>query len=112
MTYFQYLAYVDEAKKYSDIDSFRGDIGYGPDVPYDGDGWQRVTEVIFAAAHGDVGAIVGDMSARSFAMKYNLPDRSVQNWIAGERSAPEYVLEFLAYAVIGDVPLEDPETAM
>lgn len=112
MTYFQFQAYLDEARQYHELGAFQGDIGYGPDVPYDGDGWQRVTEVIFAAAHGDVGAIVGEMSARSFAMKYNLPGRSVQNWIAGERSAPEYVLELLAYAVIGDVPFEEPETAM
>lgn len=109
MTYFQYLAYKDEAKQYSDISDFRTDIGYGPDVPYDGDGWQRVTEVIFAAAHEDIKAIVGEMSARAFAMKYALPERSVQNWVSGERSAPGYVVALIGYAVIGDIEQSNEE---
>ena len=109
MKYCEYFAYVTDAQKYSDLGAFQSDIGYGPDVPYDGDSWQRVTEVIFAAAHEDIKTIVGEMSARAFAMKYALPERSVQNWVSGERSAPGYVISLIGYAVIGDIEQSNEE---
>lgn len=39
------------------------------------------------------------LSARAFAIKYHIPYRTVQNWTAGIRNCPDYVLELLEFRV-------------
>lgn len=109
MNYFEYLAYIEEAKNYATSEDFLGEMGFGANVPYSAENWGKVCEIIFAAAHSDFAAITGELSARAFAMKYSLPDRTVQRWIQGERKAPEYVACLLGYAVIGDIEHESAE---
>ena len=40
------------------------------------------------------------LSQIAFSQQYNIPVRSVQNWDAGDRVPPEYLLELLAADVI------------
>lgn len=45
------------------------------------------------------------LSRAAFAREYNLPIRTLENWesnSASARSAPPYVLDLLAYAVLND----------
>lgn len=104
MTYFQYQTYVDEARQYTDIGGWLAEIGFGADVPYSGENWSRVCEIIYAAANGETATIIGELSARAFAQKYALPERTVQRWLQKKRTAPDYVLELLGFAVISDIP--------
>lgn len=106
MTYFQYQAYVEEAGKHDSITEFLADIGFGEDVPYSGENWARVCEIIYAVAHNQISLIIGAFTARSFAAKYGIPERTAQGWQNKERNAPDYVIELLGFAVIGDIPTQ------
>lgn len=107
MTYIEYLAYISDAKKSSSPEEFTLEMGYGFMTPYSAENWQRVCNILFAVAHGDCKAVVGNASARAFAIKYNIPDRTVQRWCTGERGVPEYVLQLLGFAVIAEIPTEE-----
>ena len=106
MTFFEFSAYAADAKNYDDLDNFLADMGFGAGVPYSGDNWHRVCEIIFAAAHGDIATLSKGMTSRAFAIKYGLPERTVQHWISGARTAPDYVIALVGYAVISDIPQE------
>ncbi|MEA5151980.1 MAG: hypothetical protein VB039_05200 [Oscillospiraceae bacterium] len=43
------------------------------------------------------------LSLAAFARRYDVPLRSVEDWNAGRREAPRYVLDLLMSAVLGDL---------
>ena len=102
MKYIEYLEYVAEAKNCNTFDEFLSDIGYGALVPYTPENWKRVCEIIFAVAHNDINSIIGALSARKFAIKYNIEERTVQRWNS-DGNAPIHTIFLLGYAVIGDI---------
>ena len=44
------------------------------------------------------------LSLAKFAERYEIPLRSVENWIGGQRTAPDYVIKLLARVVAEDFP--------
>lgn len=55
-------------------------------------------------AKEDVRAIrrASGLTQAGFAEKYGVPRRTLQDWEAGKREAPGYVVSLLAYAVKSD----------
>lgn len=45
-----------------------------------------------------------NMTKKDFSITYNIPYRTVQDWEAGNRTPPKYVVELLERAVIQDFP--------
>lgn len=76
----------------------------GADTSYSNENWVTVCHIIFAAAHGNMNVLVGDMPARAFALDYKLPERTVQRWLQNDRSAPDYVVSLLGFAIVSTVP--------
>lgn len=96
MTYSEYREFVRAAAKCSDLEEFTAIAGEHLDN----------CDIIFAVSRGDLKKLVGRQSARAFGLKYGIPDRTVQLWIKGERSAPEYLFLLLGYAIIGELGQE------
>lgn len=47
------------------------------------------------------------LSAQKFGDKYKIPQRTIQSWEYGRRSAPEYLLFLLERAVLEDFPEDE-----
>lgn len=47
------------------------------------------------------------LSAQRFGDKYGIPLRTIQEWEAGRRTAPDYVIELLERAVREDLAAEE-----
>ena len=95
MTYSEYLELVRAAAKCSSLEEVIARAGEQGESLDD-------CEIIFAASRGDLKKLVGRQSARAFGIKYRIPDRTVQLWVKGERSAPEYLILLLGYAVMSE----------
>lgn len=103
MTYSEYLEFVRAAAKCSDLEELTTSAGeQGESLDNCG--------IIFAVSRGDLKKLVGRQSARAFGLKYGIPDRTVQLWIKGERSAPEYLILLLGYAVMSEKSKEKHAT--
>ena len=102
MTFDKYLSYAEESRNYSCAEMLMAEIGYGEDVHYSPENRVRVCEIIYAAARGDVKTIIGDMSARAFALRYGIAPRTVQGWLTKHAIQPPFSLA-LGYAVIGNI---------
>lgn len=63
---------------------------------------QAYNNIISAVAQGDFGKLVDIKGGTitSFCKLYNIPFRSTQNWIRGERKAPDYLIELIGYSMI------------
>ena len=43
--------------------------------------------------------LIGDMSQRGFSQKYGIPLRTLEEWLAGRRTPPSYVIDLLAKVI-------------
>ena len=43
------------------------------------------------------------LSQAKFSKKYNIPQRTIESWEAGNRHCPDYVIELLEYRVRADI---------
>ena len=44
-----------------------------------------------------------------FAQVLNIPLRTVESWCTGVRKCPDYVVELIAYKLVGEGIIKDPE---
>ncbi len=49
------------------------------------------------------------LTQQTFADRYNIPKRTIENWESGKRKAPPYVMELLQNAVEHYIPLTKDE---
>lgn len=63
---------------------------------------EATAEIIQAVANGDIKGIVGSNITKA-AAKYGIPYRTLQNWVLGQRSAPDYVIKLLGYAALSEI---------
>ncbi len=110
MTYDYYKALIEE---YIDLgrssERLLGEIGFPPEIKWDGDGLIKAIGIIGAAADGSTKRLVSlsGLSMTSFARKFGLPYRSVQNWCSGgdnQRKPPDYLPILVGYVLIGEIP--------
>ena len=108
MNYKSYLALIEECKNYESADSIRLEYGFPPDCEFTSDGLIKAFDIIFSVSKSDISKLVeisgGNLSA--LCRKYNIPLRTVQNWVMGVRNAPEYVIQFLGFALISECEKE------
>lgn len=87
-----------------------GQIGFPPEIRWDGDGLAKAIAIISAAADGDTKRLVSlsGLSMTSFARKFRLPYRSVQNWCSdsgdNQRKPPEYLPILIGYILVTEIP--------
>ena len=82
-----------------------GEMGFPPEIKWDGDELMKAIGIIGAAADGNIKKLIeiSGLSTASFARKFGLPYRSVQNWIAEERTPPEYLPILIGYALATEI---------
>ena len=105
ISYTAYLSYIEEAAGCATAEDFMGKTAFAEQA--DKELRRKACEVIFAAAHEDIGSLVGSSSGRAFAIKYSIPDRNVNGWLNGSRKATRYSTLLLGYAVLGNALEED-----
>lgn len=83
-----------------------GEIGFPPDIKWDGDGLMKAISIIAAAADGDVKRLVelSELSMASFARLFSISYRTVQDWCGGQRKPPEYLPILIGYVLITKIP--------
>lgn len=108
MTYKQYLAYIEDYKELGSAEQLLGQIGFPPDISLTADGLVGAVDIIAAAADGSIKQLVelSGLSMRSFAAKYMIPYRSLQNWCAEIRKPPEYLPILIGWEMITELPKE------
>lgn len=104
MTYSEYLGYIVEAE-HASTETLLAEYGFPADCSWEAETLVKVFEIIKAVADNDIKAIVGNNMART-AEYYGIPYRTLQKWVSGERSAPNYVIKMLGYAIISELPRE------
>lgn len=108
MTYKSYLTLVNECKNYDSAETILAEYGFPADCEFSMEGLIKAFAIIFAVSRGDVAKLVeisgGNISA--FGREYNIPLRTVTNWVGGVRKAPEYVIQMIGYAVMSECEKE------
>ena len=110
MNYDYYKALIGE---YIDIgrseERLLGEIGFPPEMKWDGDGLTKAVNIIGAAADGSTKNLVklSGLSMTYFARKFGLPYRSVQNWCSEERRPPDYLPILIGYVLVTEIPEAD-----
>lgn len=108
MTYQDFRRLALDATEIADFDRYIAEVGGS--VP------ETVPDAQVIGLLADIHAYANDrtaqmvrtiagMSRTDFARAYNIPYRTAQNWetdTANARTAPDYLLDLLAYAVIAD----------
>lgn len=111
MTYKNYLTLVNECKNYDSAETILADYGFPADCEFSAEGLVKAFDIIFAVSRGDVAKLVeisgGNLSA--FGREYNIPLRSLNNWIGGIRKASEYVIQILGFAMISECEREEED---
>lgn len=89
-----------------------GEIGFPPEIKWDGDCLIKAAHIISAAADNNIKQLIelSGLSMASFARKFELPYRSVQNWcteLDNKRTPPEYLSLLIGYVLISEIEERD-----
>ena len=108
MNYKEYLAYVNEAKRYESTEAFRMEYGFPFNCEFTAEGLVQAFEIIYAVSKSDFPKIVelsgGNLSAMCRGL--NIPLRTAQNWALGNREASPYIIEMIGFALISQCEKE------
>lgn len=107
ITYSEYLAYVEEARKCKSARDFLSEYGFPADCPYTPEGLITFCEIIFAVAQAqyDFNGFA-KLCGRGFSTKHHINAHTYNNWVSGRAKAPMYVVELLGYSMLADLPKE------
>ena len=99
MTFDLFCSLTVSAGKFADREPFVAE--HGVTIP-DERPADRLYDVYAYAHDRSMNAIraISGLSRAAFSRTYRIPIRSLEDWEAGRRAAPAYVLDLLAYAVI------------
>ena len=102
MNYELYLRLYSEAKSYADVDMYIAERGFQDWMePYTETEVVDILRTIFnisGMTFKDLREAIG-LSRIQFSRSYSIPIRSLENWDAGAREAPEYVLDLVSYTI-------------
>lgn len=107
MTYDRFTNYLRDAAEIGDEERFRAEVGYPADMLYSPEDYIKIMHIIHIAACGTFKDLVEDRNMSAFSRYYGIPYRTLQHWVSGERSAPPYVMQLIAFAMINDIPTEE-----
>lgn len=109
MNYKEYLAYVEEAKSYESAEVIRMEYGFPPECEWTAEGLIKAFEIIFAVSKSDFPKIVelsgGNLS--ELCRWLNIPLRTAQAWVAGDRTPPTYIIQMIGFALISQCEKEE-----
>ena len=109
MNYKEYLAYVEEAKSCESAEVLRMEYGYPPECEWTAEGLIKAFEIIFAVSKSDFPKIVelsgGNLS--ELCRWLNIPLRTAQAWVAGDRTPPTYIIQMIGFALISQCEKEE-----
>ena len=104
MKYSLFSKLYDEANEYSDLDMYISERGWQEwmDKYSDGNDFTRIIEIlnkIYDLAHMGIKEIRTsiNMPQNGFSIFLSIPLTSVQNWEYEKRSAPDYLVKYIAY---------------
>ncbi len=117
MNYTEYLCRIDDAKTHETADAYLMEYGYPFDCPYDAQTLIIWAQIIFTASRNDWKALTEIAiekiklfkSAAGFAKYFEIPYKSLRNWIEGRRQPPIYIIQLVGYALISELPEEERE---
>lgn len=109
MNYKMYIAYVADYKELGSAEQLLGQIGFPPDIELTAEGLITAVNIIEAVATANVKRLIeiSGLSMRSFAAKYQIPYRTVQDWRSGARPSPEYISLLIGWEMISELPKEE-----
>ena len=103
MKYELFVTLYNEALDYSDVDMYIAERGWQDWMGgYDNVG--NILKTIYQLATSTLQEnreMLG-LSRAKFSRRYNIPVRTLENWDAGTREAPEYVKILIDYTLFGD----------
>ncbi len=111
MTYKVFSKLYDEALEYNDIDLYISERGWqdwmDDYAAEDGD-VTKITNIltnIYDMSDMDIGHIRDKtgLSINKFASLYNIPPRTLQDWIYNKNRTPDYVKKLIAYTLITEL---------
>ena len=82
-----------------------GEIGFPPEIKWDGDGLVKAIGIIGAAADRDVKRLVelSGLTMTSFGRMFNISYRTIQDWCGGQRKPPEYLPMLIGYVLVNEI---------
>lgn len=108
MTYQDFRRICMDATECADLETYIAEVGGSLPETVRDDAIIPLLSDLYAFAHNPTARCLRDMvglSQAAFARDYKLPQRTLENWESkgdNARTAPGYVLDLLAYAVICD----------
>ena len=107
MNYNEYIAYVEAAKSYA-AETIRIEYGYPPECKWTAEGLVKAFDIIYAVSKSDFPKIVelsgGNLS--ELCRWLNIPLRTAQAWVAGDRTPPTYIIQMIGFAMISNCEKE------
>ncbi|MBR6873002.1 MAG: hypothetical protein IKN17_05810 [Ruminococcus sp.] len=109
MNYKMFIAYIGDYKELGSAEQLLGQIGFPPDEPLTAEGLATAVDIIAAVAELDVKKLIeiSGLTMRSFAAKYQIPYRTMQDWCSGAREPAEYIPMLIGWEMISELPKED-----
>ncbi len=108
MNYKMFIAYIGDYKELESAEQLLGQIGFPPDENLTAEGLITAVNIIEAVATANVKRLIeiSGLSMRSFAAKYQIPYRTVQDWCSGAREPAEYIPMLIGWEMISELPRE------
>lgn len=103
MTYEIFSSYLADAAEIDSEERFINEIGFPPEMDYTSENYARVIHIIYTAAHGTFKELVAGRNVAAFSRKFGIPYRTISHWISSDRSAPEYIIRLLAFAMVSEL---------
>lgn len=111
MNYQKYLAYIEEAKNYDSAEEILMEYGFPSDCEFIAESLAKVFDIIFAVSRLDFQKII-EVSGKNPSTIYtslNVPIRTAQHWVSGDRNPPTYILQLIGFALISELEKEGCE---
>lgn len=103
MTYSKFLNRLRDAKEAKSEEMFIGEAGFPADEPLNEKNYIKAMRLIYAASKGDFKELLSGCKIAPISRAYGIPYKTMQKWIKSERTPPEYIIRFIAFALISDL---------
>ena len=109
MTYKMYINYIKFCKDLGSAEQLLGQIGFPPEIMLTAEGRITAVDIIAAVAENNIKKLIeiSGLTMRSFAAKYTIPYRTVQDWCSGARKHADYIPVLIGWEMISELPKED-----
>lgn len=106
MNYKMYINYINDYKDLGSAEQLLGQIGFPLDIELTAEGLVTAVDIIAAVAELNVKKLIeiSGLTMRSFAAKYQIPYRTVQDWCSGARGPAEYIPMLIGWEMISELP--------